>query len=73
MSSLRARASPISRDISRLLDRNKLISDGVNIRGPGEIPSLRMSEAVEGVTEVLLAAISKTGSVLLSELMKLAL
>lgn len=70
VSSLRARSSPTSREISRLLDRNKSISDGVNIRGPGEMPSLRMSAAVEGVTEVLLPPLFEAGSVFLFELMR---
>lgn len=70
---LRVRTSSTSREISRLLDRSKSISNGVNIRGPGEILILRMSEAVEGVTGVFLPPRLDSVSVLLFELMKLLL
>jgi len=57
--------------ISRLLRRNKAISDGVSIRGAGEIPSFRLSEAVEGVTESLLPPIFKVFAMFLPQFFQL--
>jgi hypothetical protein len=34
-----------------LLRRNNSISDGVSIRGAGEVPSFRLSKVVEAVTK----------------------
>ena len=57
--------------ISRLLDRSKSISDSVNIRGVGDMPSFRVSAAAEGVSDAPLPTLLEGRSVLLSELMKL--
>ena len=48
--SLRAKTSCATWAISFLLCRSKWISYRVNIRGVGEVPSIRLSKAVEGVT-----------------------
>jgi hypothetical protein len=45
--------------ISCLLRRSNAISDGFNIREAGEVPSFRLSKAVEGVTESLLPPLFK--------------
>ena len=52
VSFLFARTSCASRAISALLRLSKSISYGVNIRGAGEVPTLRLSKAIEGVAEV---------------------
>ena len=49
---LLAKISCATRAASSLLRRSKSSSYGVNIRGAGEAPSLRLSTAVEGVTEM---------------------
>ena len=59
--------------ISLALCRSKSISDRVNIRGAGEVPSFRLSKAVEGVTEGLTPPLVEVSSVLLSELIQLLL
>ena len=58
---------------SRLLARNKAISDGVSIRGAGEGPSLRMSAAVEGVIEAPFLPSREAGSVLSFDFMVMSL
>ena len=47
---LRAKTSRATWAISFLLCRSNRISYGVNIRGAGEVPIIRLSKAVEGVT-----------------------
>ena len=59
--------------ISSALRRSKSISDGVSIRGAGEIPSLRLSAAVEGVAEMRLPSLLEIRSVLVSEFIELFL
>ncbi len=58
--------------ISLLLCCSNSISYGVSIRGAGEVPSLRLSEAVEGVVEALPPPLLKIRSVLFAEFMQLA-
>ena len=48
-----ASTSRVTSAISRTLCRSKPTSYGVNIRGAGEVPSLRLSKAIEGVAEVI--------------------
>ena len=57
--------------ISLALCRSNTISDRVNIRGAGEIPSLRLSLAVEGVIEADTPAFPEIPSGLSSEFMRL--
>ena len=66
-------ASRVAWAISLALCRSKSISDRVNIRGPGEIPSFRLSKAVEGVTELGPPPLLEVPSVLFSELIQLLL
>ena len=70
---LSSSASRVAWAISLALCRSKSISDRVNIRGPGEIPSFRLSKAVEGVTELGPPPLLEVPSVLFSELMQLLL
>lgn len=49
--------------ISLSLFRNNSISTFVNIRGSGDVPSLRLSNAVEGVTDVVPLKCSKESCV----------
>ena len=53
--------------------RSKSISYGVNIRGAGEVPSLRLSKAIEGVAEMLAPPLLEVPPVSLSEFMELLL
>ena len=66
-----ARVSRAIWAISLLLRRSNSISDGVNVRGAGEVPSFRLSEAVEGVTEPFPPPLLEGRSVLLFDLMQL--
>ncbi|MDE0223888.1 MAG: hypothetical protein OXP28_01985 [Gammaproteobacteria bacterium] len=63
-------ASRVAWAISFALCRSKSISDLVNILGPGEIPSFRLSKAVEGVTETGAPPLPEVPSVPVSELMQ---
>ena len=58
---------------SRLLFRNNSISDASSIRGAGEVPSFRLSEAIEGVTESLPPPLLKAFPMSLSKFMQLRL
>ena len=49
-----AKVSRLTWATSALLRLSKAISDGVSILGAGEVPSFRLSEAIEGVAEALL-------------------
>ncbi len=69
--SLLARASLMAWAISLALRRSKSISDCFNIRGAGEIPSLRLSKAVDGVSEMFLPPLFEVLSVFLSEFMEM--
>ena len=53
--------------------RSKSISYGVSIRGAGEIPSLRLSKAIEGVAEVFSPPLLEVPPMLLSEFTELLL
>ena len=64
-------ASRVAWAISLALCRNKSISDRVNIRRTGEIPSFRLSMAVEGVTEAGTPPPFEVPSMLSSEFMQL--
>ena len=55
-------------DTSLLLRCSKPTSYGVSVRGAGEVPSLRLSKAVEGVTEPLSPPAFKLRAVLLPKL-----
>ena len=68
---LPARTSRTTSATSLLLRCSNSISDGVNIRGAGEVPSFRLSKAVEGVTELVPPPQLKVRSALFSELMQL--
>lgn len=57
--------------ISCLLRRSNAISDCFNIRGAGEVPSFRLSEAVEGVTEPFLPPLFKFFAMFLPQFFKL--
>ncbi len=48
-----ANTSRVTCATSALLSLSKSISNRVNILGTGEVPSLRLSEAIEGVADVL--------------------
>ena len=71
--SLSANILRVDSAISWALRRSKSISYGVNVRGAGEVPSLRLSKAVEGVAETLLPPPLELGPVFPSELMDLLL
>ena len=70
---LLARTSSTTWTASLTHCRSKAISDGVNIRGAGEVPSLRLSRVIEGVAENLLAPVLEACAVFLSERMELLL
>ena len=53
--------------------RSKSISYGVNIRGAGEVPILRLSKSIEGVAEVFPPPVLEVPAALLSEFMELLL
>ena len=53
--------------------RSRPISYCVSIRGAGEVPSLRLSKAIEGVTEVFAPPLLEVVAVFLFELMDLVL
>ena len=48
-----ANTSRVTCATSALLSLSKSISDRVSILGAGEVPSFRLSEAIEGVADVL--------------------
>lgn len=50
---------------------SRTISDGVNIRGAGEVPSFRLSKAIEGVSEESFPPLLEVFAVFLSEFMNL--
>ena len=73
MSSLLARTSCVTAATSFADCRSKSISNRVSIRGAGEVPSLRLSKAIEGVPELLSPPLLEVRAVFLSELMELFL
>ena len=73
VASLLARTPRETSTASFTHSRSKSISYGVNIRGAGEVPSLRLSKAIEGVAEILAPPPLEVSPVLLSELMELPL
>ena len=68
-----AKVSRLTWAISALLRLSKSISDGVSILGAGEVPSFRLSEAVEGVAEALLPPLFEAVGVSLPEFIELLL
>ena len=68
--SLFARTSCVTWAASFAHCRSKSISDRVNIRGVGEVPSFRVSKAIEGVAEVFLPPRFEVRPVLPSEFME---
>ena len=50
---MRARTSPATSEASFAHCRSKSVSYRVNIRGVGEVPSLRLSKVIEGVAETV--------------------
>ena len=69
LASLFARTSCVTSATSFAHCRSKPISYGVNIRGAGEVPSLRLSKAIEGVAEVFPPPLLEVPAVRLSEFM----
>ena len=61
------RNSRIYSAISCLLRRNNSISDGVSIDGAREVASLRLSKAVEAVTESVLPPVFEVSSMSCSQ------
>lgn len=70
-SCLLAKISPATLEASITHSRSKSISDGVSIRGAGEVPSLRLSKSIEGVAEMLPPLLLEVRSVYPSEFMEL--
>ncbi len=68
---LLAKTSPATSEASFAHCRSKSISDGVSIRGAGEVPSLRLSKSIEGVAETLLPPLLEVQSAFPSEFMEL--
>ena len=71
--SLRLKTSRATSAVSCAHRRSKSTSYGVNIRGAGEVTSLRLSKAIEGVAELLAPPALEVAPVLFSEFMKLLL
>ena len=68
-----ARTSPAISEASFAHCRSKATSDGVNIRRAGEVPSLRLSKAIEGAAEMFLSAFFEAWAAFPSEFMVLSL
>ena len=68
-----ARTSPATSEASFAHRCSKATSDGVNIRRAGEVPSLRLSKAIEGVAEMFPPPFLEVRAVFPSEFMELFL